>query len=97
MSEGIILNVPTPLLPKRVMGNPFGTTDYAWCRHCRMEVDTNNEVGNRAGRYVFRQYCQRCGQVLAFGAFEVAHVGGPSRMLAMREWCCAPTRARDRR
>ena len=94
MSEGIILNVPTPLLRRRVMGNPFGTMDYSWCARCRMEVDTDNEVSDRAGRYVFRTNCRRCGGVIAFGAFEPPLVGGTSRMLSMREWCYTPTRDR---
>jgi hypothetical protein len=102
--QGIVLNI-TPLLPKRVMGNPFGTTGYSWCPRCRMGVDGHHETYveeldvescNRGGRYVFKSTCRRCGKVLAFGGFEEqdVHVGGPSRYLEMREWCTTPTRDR---
>jgi hypothetical protein len=92
VSDGIILNV---IVPRRTMGNPFGTLDLMWCHHCQTEVDSDNDVGNRMGRYVFRARCLRCGGVLSWGAYEVPHVGDKTRMMAMKTWCAEP--GRDRR
>ena len=66
----------------RVPKNPFDpiqvVQNLEWCRHCKMDVDTNIEGGNSDGVDVYRKRCGRCGQTMQYG-IGMRHVSGESK------------------
>lgn len=84
---GYILNA---FVQPRVLGNPMQVLGLKWCLRCKTEVDTDNEAANRSGIYVFKCWCQKCGEVIAYGVYNPQLVGGVEGTLQAREWVTKP-------
>lgn len=104
MSEG---RVSSYHVGSRVMGNcfesasgrvnPFGSLFEKWCPRCRMVVDSDTDASHRAGVYVYKTTCTRCGKVIERGAYASPLVSTADQTLPtiVFEWLGAP--GRDRR
>ena len=78
----------------RTLDNPFLTLGLEWCRVCKSEMDCDTEASHRAGVYVFKRWCRRCGTVLKYGSYAAPLVSD-QRLPAMAfSWVTTPEKDR---
>ena len=105
MSEG---RTPWHHVGRRIMGNPFQTTGHQpnpfgslferWCPRCKMPVDSDTDATHRAGVYVYKTTCNRCGKVIEAGAYQAPLVNtGPHQELPVIVFEWFSKEGRDRR
>lgn len=59
-----------------VGSNPFKSLGDDWCNRCKMGVDADTEGHQRGDQFVYRKRCNRCGRLIAWGAYRVNMLNG---------------------
>jgi len=74
-------------------GNPFVSMGVDWCKTCG-ETDTDTQASHRAGVYVYKRSCRRCGRVVKWGTMRAPLLSVQPLPAAAFEWVKKPERDR---
>lgn len=76
--------------------SPFTRFGLAWCPRCQTEVTTDTQSVHGGTTFAYRERCERCGRVIAYGLFDhVPMLTDTPLPAAAVEWTFKP--GRDRR
>ncbi len=76
---------------RKGLSNPFTATGLQYCIRCKTDVDTRIESHHQGTTYAFKQWCRRCGHVIARGVSDnVLMLSGRPLPPAALEWSIAP-------
>lgn len=78
----------------RTLGNPFESLGLEWCHICKGEEDTDTTASHRAGVYVFKRWCRRCGTVLKAGSYGAPLLCDRALPAMAMEWATRPEQDR---